>query len=340
MNAMRVRDIAHFVFSPRGLFWLVWLWVLNYVTVALWWDEAFARFVMAHRSNLLVLSMSVITVAVILVIFLRYAVSGFKARGSGKFVLWLVLPLGVLLYLVGFVASAGFGQGQFFMIQEGQEFSTPWNNRAYVMESIDADIVKNYFEAENRIGILRSEPHATFSSGKVRHTTGAFPPTSFKGSWFHMLDFGVAPGFELFEDGQSVLKGNVNMRLLPPGREDALHIEGLPYSIYMRLAPERILEEKGQKLKVYDLVLPKYFVRVEKAGQVVFEGDSTHLVEFDEFILQVHPDRKWVWLEVRHGIGTPLVWAGFILMGIGLPLTLIMLLHALFCHIYSKSETV
>ncbi|KKK76068.1 hypothetical protein LCGC14_2867430, partial [marine sediment metagenome] len=233
--------------------------------------------------------------------------------------------------------SAGFGQVRHFMLQEGQEFSTSWDNtdnRPYRVEAIDADIVANYFEAEERIGLLRSEPHATFSYGDSRHSTGAFPPTSFNGAWFHLLDFGIAPGFELFERGRSVLKGNVNMKLLPPGQEDSLDIEGLPYRIFIRLAPERIVEEMGQKQKVYDLVSPKYFIRVEHAGETVFDGDSTGWIVFGEFALKVHPHVKWVWLEVKQGIGIPLVWAGFILMGLGLPLTFVMLVARALRHIH------
>ncbi|KKK99785.1 hypothetical protein LCGC14_2629270, partial [marine sediment metagenome] len=110
VNNIRPRDIVlsvQAVFSPRGLFWLIWLWVLYYVTAAVWGDEAFGRFVMAHRTNPLVLFMSIITVAVIAVILVRYAINGFRARGFKKFALWLVLPLGAFFYLAGFVASAG-----------------------------------------------------------------------------------------------------------------------------------------------------------------------------------------------------------------------------------------
>ena len=334
MNARMARKVVGVLTSPRGMFWLLWLWALYYVTSAVWGEEAFASFVHAHSRNPLVLFMSLFSLVVFTGNLVQYARSGFDRRGW-LIVPWLVLPVAVLVFLAGFVSLAGFGKSRFLMLQEGQEFTVPWNERTYMAERFEVDVVKSYFEASRGLGLLRSEPHMTLSSKGVSHRIGAFPPAGFDSLYFHILDFGIAPGLALYEQGRLVLSGNVNLRVLPPGREDLIDIEGLPYRIYMRLAPERIIERGGENIKQYDLDSPRYFIRVEKGDETVFDGISGQEqdIVFDEFAIRMLPHVHWVWLEVKKGIGVPLVWAGFVLLALGLPITLVLMAGRALKHV-------
>lgn len=319
------------VFAPRSIFWLLWLWVLYYVTLAMFKDEAFAGFVVAHKTNPVVLGISILTLIILTGAFLRYCLYGIKRNGK-VFLLNLILPFGVLLFLAGFVFVSGFGISKFLFLQEGQEFRAPWNKEAFRVESVDVKVVENYFEKQQGVGILSREPKVEFSLGNKRKIIGAFPPTRMGGAYHHVLGFGISPGIELFENGKSVQKGNVNLMLLPPGAEDHIDIEGLPYRIYIRLAPEKIVEDGGEKIKLYDLFNPRFFIRVERGAELVFDGDSDQMVIFDEFALKFYQNTYWVWIKVVRGIGVPFVWAGFLFMLLGAPVSVVLLGIRLFRH--------
>ncbi len=324
MSAGRAMKVMGIVFSPRGMFWLLWLWALYYVTSAVWGEEAFGSFVAAHSSNPFVLFMSVFTLVVFTGTLVQYAMRGFNRRGW-LIVPWLVLPVGVLVFLAGFVAMAGFGKAYLAVVQEGQELPISWGESTFVVEEIEVDVKGKYLDSDREFGLLRSEPHVTISGLGQRHRTGAFPPTRFLGAYFHLLDFGIAPGLVLFEQGELVLSGNVNLKLLPPGQEDSISIEGLPYRMYLRLAPEKMFQRGRDNIKLYDLDSPKYFVRVEKGDETVFDGTSEQDITFDGFEIRILPHVSWVWLEVKRGIGVPLVWLGSALIALGLPLTLMLM---------------
>lgn len=315
------------------MFWLIWVWALLYVTLAVWGQEAFAFFVTAHIKYPIVLYISCFSVLVFAGNFVRYAMRGFAARRM-KAIPWLVLPAGVVLFLMGFVLMAGFGKSRLMVLQEGQEFKVPGSARSYVVERLDVDVVENYFGEGRGFGLLRSEPNITLSNGGVRHIIGAFPPTRFDGVYSHILDFGIAPGIALLERGNIALSGNPILRILPPGTEDSIEIEGLPYRFYVRLAPERIVEQAGEKIIQYDMVTPKYFVRIEKGDETVFDGTSDQEIVFDEFLLRMEPYVYWVWLEFKKGIGIPFIWAGAVLIALGLPLMLMLMAGRAIRHVH------
>ncbi|MCK4911252.1 MAG: hypothetical protein KAR83_06405 [Thermodesulfovibrionales bacterium] len=333
MSARRARKAMETLFSGRVMFWLIWCWVLLYVTLAVWGEEAFASFVHAHSRYPLVFIISCFSILVFAGNLARYVLRGFRTRGM-LIIPWLILPAGVLIFLAGFVAMAGYGKSKLMVLQEGQEFRLPASSQPYVVESLDVDVLDTYFEADQGFGILRSEPNVMLARGGVRHRVGAFPPASFDGVYSNILDFGIAPGMVLLERGRIVLRGNSNMRILPPGTQDFFEIEGLPYRIYLRIAPDRIVERAGEKIKLYDLASPKYFVRVEHGDETVFDGTSDQEILFKEYQLRFEPYVYWVWLEFKKGIGIPLVWAGSALIALGLPITLLLMAGRAIKHVH------
>ncbi len=344
MSAERAAKIMETLFSRRVMFWLIWAWALLYVTLAVWGEEAFASFVQAHSRYPIVLFISIFSLFIFSGNLARYAMRGIRTRRA--FIIpWLILPVGVLIFLAGFIAMAGFGKSKLMVLQEGQEFRLPTSSLPYVVERLDVDVVETFFEADRGYGILKSEPIVTIlrsgsrpgsrfgARGDVRHRIGAFPPSVFDGVYSHVLDFGIAPGLVLLEQGRVVLRGNWSLKVLPPGSQDFFEIEGLPYRIYVRLAPERIVEQAGNKIKQYDLERPKYFVRVEHGDETVFDGTSDQEILFEKFQLRFEPYVYWVWLEFKKGIGIPLVWAGSALIAFGLPITLLLMLARVLKHL-------
>jgi hypothetical protein len=321
---VRAGRFVTWLFSVRGLFWLLWVWVLGYVTAAVWSKEAFARFMALMGGSLPVQAGAFIFVSVAAVSLVRFALRGFRARGPAFF-LWSVFPAGAFFFLLGFVLMGVFGERELGFVKEGDVITTRWDGKDYTVMDLKVDLKQKKIMAEEPVGFLRSEPEAVIATREGSCEVKAFPPAYCRGTYVHIRDYGMAPGIVLYKRGVPVESGHVNLRILPPGSRDAIEIRGLPYRIFISLAPDRVVESEGKLHRLYDLEAPRYAVLVEKAGQVLFEGTSDDKVAFDGYVLGFSPYMKWVWLDMARGLGLPVMAMGLLLMTAGLPVSIVLI---------------
>lgn len=326
---MRAKRLVSALFSSRGLFWLIWLWVLGYVTASVWVGEAFGRFMILLEQSLPVQAGAFFFVSIALVAFIRFVLRGYGSRGP-VFTLWAVFPAGALVFLIGFTLAGVFGQRELGLTRQGDIINLRWGAVFRVSELV-VDMEEKKILADEPVGLLRSEPEAVLQTiGGRTCTVRAFPPAYCMGTYANIRDYGMAPGLVLYERGDQVHRGHVNLRILPPGNEDFIQIEGLPYRIYVRIVPQMIRETESGPVRVYDLGTPLYSVRVEKAGQVLFEGTSEERISFDRFEISFTPYQTWVWLVLSKGIGLPVLAAGLAIMVVGLPISILLALYRIY----------
>jgi hypothetical protein len=301
MSAKLRLRVVSLVSSRAFLVWLVAAWVVYYVTSALVAPEAFARFASGLGESLLLQA----GYALFLVSALLNLVRAFRARFRvHRFLgmVWVVLPAGMFLLMLGFFVSLAFREHAWNRVGVGDVVKPPWERTTYRVFKIDVPIREKMLDTGEEAGIFQYEPAVWV--GKTPAETlriGAFPPARIGDTYYNVLDFGLAPGVRLARGQRVVQSGHVILKLLPPGAEDVFQLG--TYRITLGIAPERIMEKGRTRTKVYNFASPVYRVSVYRGDDMVFEGDSRERVLFDGHELSFAEPEHWAWLQAARDPG-------------------------------------
>jgi hypothetical protein len=309
--------------SKRFLLWLSGAWVFYYVTVAVWSEEAFAGFVTGLGDSGLFQSLYILFMASVLLNLIR----AYRERPVWRraaFVPRAVLPAGVLVFLLGFFLSMSFRQFEWILVGEGDVVKPAWQEEAFRVEEIKPALKDEMLDMEDlEFSIFSYEPRVVMKSGKGLFETGVFPPGRIGGSYYHVLNFGMAPGLRLRKGDKLLTEGNMALRILPPGVEGVFEIQPYPYRFTIKLMYEKIIEKGRARAKLYNLKSPLYKLTVEKGEEIIFRGNSDEEVNFDGLDLSFYGPDYWVMLEAASDPGLPVLVLGIGLITIGLPLHLL-----------------
>jgi hypothetical protein len=323
-----LRKLPGIVSSRAFLFWLLFVWVFYYVTYAIWSKEAFATFVTGLADNLLIQIPFVLFLASGALNILRESAARYR-EGRGLFLLWIFLPLGLLVFLTGFFMSASLRDHGFIVKGEGETVKPPWQDRTYRISGIKNPIRDEFLDAEPGSLIFEYEPRVTLDTGQGEVEFGVFPPRNIEGTYYHILNFGLAPGVRL-SDGKRMLKeGYVIQNILPPGVRDEFELPPFPYRFSLRIAPEKILEKGRTTVKVYDMKNPSYVVTVRRGEDTIFEGESVDGVAFDGLVMSFFEPSSWVMLDIARDPGRLVIVIGIAAILIGAPLMLVLMAYRL-----------
>jgi hypothetical protein len=319
-----VKYILTFLSSKALLLWLIGGWLMYYVASAIWMEEAFAFFVSGVEKNTL-----------IRIPFVLFLVSGYfnlvrvfinKLKGSKVgFSAWLMLSIGVMLYFTGFFLSINFRQFDSRLVGEGHMLRLPWDMKNYRISTVTPGLKDKYKKTVSG-GLLEREPKITITDSSSNiYEVGAYPPVSIEGTYVHILNYGVAPGVELYADGALTKKGYMALRLLPPGRSDYFDLQPLPYRFLVSLAPDHSDFGGHHPVPEFNLKDPVYSTRVFKGDKIIAEGDSTKAVKFDRFALAYFEPKYWVQLESARDPGILVMRLGIFLFVFGIPVYILRL---------------
>jgi len=323
---MKPRKLIGALSSKEMLLWLAGGWIIAYVSVAVTIGEAFGRIVNAMSTSMA----ARVPFALFVVCLLLHTVRIFGRRWkAGRMVALtaVILPLGLVIFLSGFFTSAVYRQTMWIQVGQGQMVSPPWDNRTVHVGEISPALEHKTLQSEDSGLIFAFEPKVKLSDDSAQYTVGAFPPTRIGNSYYHILNFGLAPGVKLQRGDKTVEQGYVMLQLLPPGAEDGFELKPLPYFFNLRIAPEKIVEKGDARMKLYDLDHLAYEVRIRRGDDVVFEGSSADgPVSFEGMDMSFSEPTYWVLLDVVKDPGrTVLIW-GLAIIGVGLPFWLLSLL--------------
>jgi hypothetical protein len=312
--------------SKVFLFWLIGGWILYYVLSAIWLEEAFGSFVEGIAGSLM-----------IQIPYILFLVSGFLnlfrssrvmlEKGILQFFVWIFLPLGMLLFFGGFFLSISTRQVGLKVTGEGDIVKPPWVKGGYRISRIEPGLRPNILDTEKEIGIFAHEPKITLiDKSSKSYEVGAFPPAKVEGTYYHILNFGIAPGIRLMEDDRVVNEGYMPLRILTFGSSDFFEIPPYPYRFLTSMEPEKTVLKGEQMTYQYSLERPVYRVRVFMGDQVIYEGDSRNGIQFDNFTLQFFRPTYWIMLEAVKDTAMPLLRLSLLLIALGIPLSLVRLI--------------
>lgn len=323
MSRERALRIIKNAFSPAAMFWLIAVWVLFYSTLAIWTKEAFGTYMARLPGQPLLQAPLVAFILVAAVNYFYYAAARVRASWISA-PLWLLAPAGVLLFLAGFYISAAFSSSGKIYVAKDSTVQPPWQASPLVVSKVDTGLREEIIDMGAGEGLIFSlSPRLYLDGGTIRHEVGVFPPTRVGDTYYHIMDFGLAPGVRVSRDDAVLIDGYVNLRILPPGIRDSFEIIPLPYRFAIRMLPEREVFKGRAKLGVYRPDSHLYNVVIEKGQEIVFEGDSSGPIELDGLTISFYEPDYWFWLEGARNPGYMVLAAGLVLLATGLPLLLI-----------------
>jgi hypothetical protein len=313
--------------SKRSLIWLVGGWVLYYVTRAVWSREAFAETVYGLDANPLFQAFFALFLLSALLNFLRAAGERYR-EGKARFLLWAFLPAGTLVFLLGFFMSASLREYEQALVGDGDVLKPVWQERAYRVARVEPSLKEEILDVQREAGpgIFAYEPKVMVETPGGVLEVGAFPPRKIGGTYYHILQFGLAPGVRLMKDGETLAEGYMALRLLPPGSEDSFEIPPHPYRFLVRLTHEKVIERGRTRAKLYRLRPPRYLLTVLKGGEIIYRGGGDD-VSFDGLGFSFREPTYWALLEMSSNPGLPVLVLGVGLLALGLPLRLLHAAH-------------
>lgn len=307
------------------LLWLAGGWIAYYVLSAIWMKEAFAGFAVGINKNPFIQIPYILFLISGYLNLIRVAGNIFR-KSRLQFITWIILPAGVLLFLTGFFLSLYARQSGQRLIGEGDIIKPPWSSESYRITSIEPGLRDSLLDINAEQGIFAHEPKLTvLDKSSNSFEVGAFPPVKIKDTYFHILNFGIAPGIRLFENGNKKDDGYIPLRILAPNSSDYFEIPPLPYRFLVSMEPEKTFQKGGVRASQFNLKNPFYWIRVFKGDKIISEGPSQQGIQFDNYTLHFFDHTFWVLLEAVKDPAVPLLRLSILLIVIGIPLFLIRL---------------
>jgi hypothetical protein len=314
--------------SKACLLWLAGGWIMYYVSSAIWIEEAFGFFVYGIKNNLF-----------IQIPFLIFLASGYlnvlrvfkdKLRGEKLgFISWLMLSIGTLLYFTGFFLSINVRQYDNRLVGVGHSLKLPWDRDTYSFSAVDPGL-KNSFKKSDSDGVLAYEPGITMTdSSSNSYRIGAYPPVRIDGTYFHILNYGLAPGVRFYDKGILIDEGYMPLRILPPGMSDFFDIRSYPFRFLVFLAPEYTEHGGHHPEPVFNLKTPVYNTRVFSGEKMIAEGDSREGLSFNSYYLRYFEPTYWIQLESAKDPGMLVMRYGIFIFVFGVPMYILRLIWSL-----------
>ncbi len=309
--------------SKVFLLWMVGGWFVYYVISSIWMDEAFVIFASGVRQNPFIMIPFIIFLLSGYMNFVRVLKSRLRESAAGG-VLWCILPLGLLIFLTGFILSLSLRESGRLMIGEGNVVKPPWVREIYNVTKIIPGIKDSVLDSAITQGVFSHEPGLTLVNKLGgAYEVGAFPPSKINNTYYHILNFGIAPGVRLFEGDSIRYSGFQPIRILTPGSSDFFEIPKYPYRFLITLEAERVIQTGSAYSSQYNLKIPLYHVRVYKGSELVAEGDSSVAIRFDNFTLNFFKHTYWAMLEAAKDPGQPVLKIGLLFILLGGPVSLV-----------------
>lgn len=322
-----VKTSLNFLSSKALLLWLLGGWLLFYVSSAIWMKEAFAFFVSGLADN-----------PMIQIPYLLFLISGWfnfirvfrdKFRSNKiAFAAWLMLAVGALLYLSGFFLSVNTRHAGTLIVGKGDTVAPPWGSGSYQISSVSLGLKESLGISEDG-GYLEYEPKITLTDESLnKYEVGAYPPARIGGTYFNIMDLGLAPGIKFYENGFLATDGYMVLRLLPPGAPASFYLEPYPFKFLVALSPSSY--EGDHAVPVFSLKSPVYSTRVFKGETLIAEAGAGEELSFDNYSLAYTEPDQWVLLQASKDPGMPLVKYGIFIFIFGIPVYLLRLILSLF----------
>jgi hypothetical protein len=309
--------------SKVFLIWLSGGWILYYVLSAIWIEQAFGGFVNGLRENIFIQIPFILFLVSGYLNLLRSSKSVFK-KGRIQFLIWLLLPFGVLLFFTGFFLSISTRQAGQRIFGMGDVIKPPWVSKGYRIVSIQPGLRPDILDIEQKAGIFAHEPKLTVLDQADRsYTVGAFPPERIQNTYYHILNFGIAPGIRFMEGDRTRQEGYMPLRILLFGSSDFFEIQPYPYRFLVSMEPEKSFQKGENIASQYNLKKPVYRVKVFKGDELIQEGDSRQGIRFDTFTLHFFEPTYWVVIESVKDPAVPILRFGILLIITGIPASLI-----------------
>jgi hypothetical protein len=156
----------------------------------------------------------------------------------------------------------------------------------------------NILDTELDIGIFAHEPKLTLMDrSSQKFTVGAFPPKKLGNTYYHILNFGIAPGIRFLRGDEVLTAGYMPLRILTFGSSDFFEIPPYPYRFLVSLEPDKTLLKGDAISSQYNLERPVYRVRVFRGDTVIKDGNSREGIIFDGYSLYFFQPSYWILLE-------------------------------------------
>lgn len=325
--------------SSAFLIWLIGGWIIYYVFSAIWMKEAFSHFSSGLRRNLLIQ----IPFAVFLVSgymnLVRSSIDVFKERKGGFFA-WVFLPAGILIFFTGFFISVNARQFEWIVAGEGHDIKPQWSSASYRIANVNSGIKTSFLDidVDTGKGIFKYEPKLTLMDNNLKtYEVGAFPPTKIDDTYYHILNFGLAPGIRLLENNSIKDEGYIPLRILNPKSSDSFEIKPYPYKFLVSLEPEKVIQKGNMKASEFNTKNPLYRVRILDGEKIIAEDISKEEIRFNNLTLKFFGLTFWFQLEVVKDPGVHVILSGILMILSGI---ILLLLRFLFKIIFRKNIVV
>jgi hypothetical protein len=326
-SKLRIFNYIYYVMSSKTcLLWLIGGWITFYVVSAIWREEAFAGFVSSIGNNIFVQTLFILFLLSGYLNLVRTSRDVFR-RGKMNLLGWIFLPAGLLLFFTAFFLSILTRETVRSVVGEGNFVKPPWVDTGYRVTRIDPGLKDSILDTESETGIFAYEPNITIiDQSNETHRIGAFPPSKVYGTYYHILNFGIAPGIRLLEGNTEREKGYMPLRILALESTDSFEMPPLPYRFLIRMKPEKSILRDEVLASQYNLKKPVYNVRVFRGDTIVTESDSQEKIRFDNFTLEFFTPTFWILLVAVKDRALPVLRLGLLLITIGIPLSFIRLI--------------
>lgn len=308
----RLERIRSFLGSPTLTAWLVGLFVLYYLTMAVWLDEAFSRYV-GHLSSGVVFRLFFLCFLVNTALRVADHIAHLRGRPA-RLLLRLPLLLGLVLVLATFFLSLNVRQLQWTQpVGKDDPIVLPWETERFRIIAVEPALAKRALRTD-ATRIFDFEPAITIvgSDGRPR-TIGAFPPRKAGKTYLHVLTFGLGPDIELKKGNEVLGRGFVALRLVPFGSADTFSLAGQPYQFSLSVLPNRMTQKGTETARSYDLDRPRYQLEVVKGDQMIAKEETEGSVSFDgDMTISFFPPSDWVIVEAVRDPFLP--WFAFSLL--------------------------
>ncbi len=307
--------------SKVFLLWMIGGWITYYVLSSIWMEEVFSSFVVGIDKSLLIKIPFIVFLVSGYLNLLRASIRVFRASRM-KFILWVILPIGVLVFLTGFFLSLSMRETGQRMIGEGDIIKPPWVRDTYNVTAINPGLKDGLSNTGTDRSIFLREPVLTLTDKHSKsYSVGTFPPVKIDDTYYHILNFGIAPGIKFFQGSKVGFAGYKPLGILSPGKSDSFEIQPYPYRFLVSMEPEQSFQEGKGYTSEFNIKKPFYRATVFMGDKVIGEGDSKKGVLFGNFRLYFIDHTFWVMLEAAKDPGLPILRLGMMLIIIGVPVS-------------------
>ena len=315
----RIKMIIALLGSRALTVWMAGIFIMLYITLAVWSREAFATIIVGLttwgfiRTCYLLLCLNVLT---------RVAVSLKRSWPDKKlFVLRTPLLVGLVVLLISIFFSLNARKIEWIIAGEGDVLAFPWETSSFRVVRIEHAIRQSTLVTAGSPLFAYEPAMDVEDDAGMRYRIGAFPPERIRSSYFHILRFGIGPEIELWRGKTLLAKETVPLNLIPFGMTDSFGLPSQPYRFFVTILPNRVVKKGRESASEYELDHPRYLLEVVKGERTIAKAETLDgMISFDDVMsLRFFPLLDWVHLEAVYDpfrtwflAGLSLILIGFI----------------------------